>query len=135
MRDGRKKEASKVIQTTRQSNTAHPRQSLFQRKMSCLGWDLNQRHMPPRQLRMNQALYSHLSNNVPSLSPSLPSDGVERAVAFSQYQQYSCSTSGSSLNAVYRHLSQVGRIPDKMRWSVIDRWPVHKGLIQVTDSV
>ena len=34
MRDaeGRKKEASKVKQTTRQSNTAHPRQSLFQRK-------------------------------------------------------------------------------------------------------
>ena len=26
----RKEEASKVIQTTRQSNTAHPRQSLFQ---------------------------------------------------------------------------------------------------------
>ena len=34
MRDeeGRKKEASKVKQTTKQSNTAHPRQSLFQRK-------------------------------------------------------------------------------------------------------
>ena len=32
MRDeeGRKKEASKVKQTTRKSNTAHPRQSLFQ---------------------------------------------------------------------------------------------------------
>ena len=46
MRDaeGRKKEASKVIQTTRQSNTAHPRQSLFLRKMSCLGWDSNPRH-------------------------------------------------------------------------------------------
>ena len=31
MRDeeGRKKEASKIKQTTRQSNTAHPRQSLF----------------------------------------------------------------------------------------------------------
>ena len=30
--EGRKKEASEVKQTTRQSNTAHPRQSLFQRK-------------------------------------------------------------------------------------------------------
>ena len=40
MRDeeGRKKEASKVKQT-RQSNTAHPRQSLFRRKIRCLGWD------------------------------------------------------------------------------------------------
>ena len=45
MRDeeGRKKEASKVKQT-RQSNTAHPRQSLFLRKMSCLGLDSNPRH-------------------------------------------------------------------------------------------
>ena len=32
--EGRKKEASKVKQTTRQSNTAHPRQPLFLRKMS-----------------------------------------------------------------------------------------------------
>ena len=35
----RKEEASKAEQTTRQSNTAHPRQSLFIRKMSSLGWD------------------------------------------------------------------------------------------------
>ena len=31
MREGRKKEASKVKQTTLQSNTTHPRQSLFLR--------------------------------------------------------------------------------------------------------
>ena len=37
----RRKEASKVKQTTKRSNTAHPRQSLFLRKMSCLGWDSN----------------------------------------------------------------------------------------------
>ena len=37
---GRKKEASKVKQTTKQSNTTHPRQSIFQIKMSCLGWDV-----------------------------------------------------------------------------------------------
>ena len=43
-KEGRKKEASKVKQTTRQSNTAHPRQSLFLRKMSCLRWDLNPQH-------------------------------------------------------------------------------------------
>ena len=40
-KEGRKKEASKVKQTTRQSNAAHPRQSFFLRKMSCLGWDSN----------------------------------------------------------------------------------------------
>ena len=46
MRDeeGRKKEASKVKRTTRQSNTAHPRQSLFLRKMSNLEWDSNPRY-------------------------------------------------------------------------------------------
>ena len=35
-KEGRKKEVSKVKQTKRQSNTAHPRQSLFLRKKSCL---------------------------------------------------------------------------------------------------
>ena len=61
MRDaeGRKKEASKVIQTTKQSNAIHPRRSLFQLsqvgfepmtlytldralyQLSCFGWDSN----------------------------------------------------------------------------------------------
>ena len=42
----RKKERSKQMSNkqTRQSNTAHPRQSLFLRKMSCLWWDSNPRH-------------------------------------------------------------------------------------------
>ena len=35
-KEGRKEGRKKVKQTTRQSNTAHPRQSLFLRKMSCL---------------------------------------------------------------------------------------------------
>ena len=33
----RKEEVSKVKQTTKQSNTAHPRQSLFQRKLAASG--------------------------------------------------------------------------------------------------
>ena len=41
--EGRKKEASKVKQT-RQSNTAHPRQSLFLEKTSCFRWDSNPQH-------------------------------------------------------------------------------------------
>ena len=52
MKEGRKKEASKVKQITNQSNTAHPRQSLFQRKMSCLGWDSN-----PQHSNIDRALY------------------------------------------------------------------------------
>ena len=30
-------------------------------------------------------------------------DGVEHVVAFSQYPQYSCTTSGSSMNAIYKY--------------------------------
>uniref|UniRef100_A0A1A8MTQ9 Ferrochelatase n=2 Tax=Nothobranchius TaxID=28779 RepID=A0A1A8MTQ9_9TELE len=56
-------------------------------------------------------------------------DGVERAVAFTQYPQYSCSTTGSSLNAIYRYYSNRGERP-KMRWSVIDRWPTHPLLVE-----
>jgi protoporphyrin/coproporphyrin ferrochelatase len=32
----------------------------------------------------------------------MKADGVQRAVAFTQYPQYSCSTTGSSLNELYR---------------------------------
>uniref|UniRef100_A0A2K6FEJ4 Ferrochelatase, mitochondrial n=1 Tax=Propithecus coquereli TaxID=379532 RepID=A0A2K6FEJ4_PROCO len=56
-------------------------------------------------------------------------DGLERAIAFTQYPQYSCSTTGSSLNAIYRYYNEVGRKPT-MRWSTIDRWPTHRLLIQ-----
>uniref|UniRef100_A0A673IRG1 Ferrochelatase, mitochondrial n=1 Tax=Sinocyclocheilus rhinocerous TaxID=307959 RepID=A0A673IRG1_9TELE len=60
-------------------------------------------------------------------------DGVERALAFTQYPQYSCSTTGSSLNAIYRYYSSRSDRP-KMRWSVIDRWPTHPLLIEVTHT-
>lgn len=58
-------------------------------------------------------------------------DGVTRAIAFTQYPQYSCSTTGSSLNELYRKLStapSTGQAP--ISWSVIDRWPTHPGLIE-----
>ncbi|XP_037661652.1 ferrochelatase, mitochondrial isoform X2 [Choloepus didactylus] len=59
-------------------------------------------------------------------------DGLERAVAFTQYPQYSCSTTGSSLNAIYRHYREMGKKP-AMTWSTIDRWPTHPLLIQVVN--
>ena len=61
-------------------------------------------------------------------------DGVERAVAFTQYPQYSCSTTGSSLNAIYRHYAKHGA-PNHMVWSVIDRWPTHPLLVKVGGRV
>lgn len=58
----------------------------------------------------------------------MESDGVQRAVAFTQYPQYSCSTTGSSLNAIFKHYQL--RKSSAMRWSVIDRWPTHEGLVK-----
>jgi len=56
-------------------------------------------------------------------------DGIERAIAFSQYPQYSCQTTGSGLNTIYRYYAK-NPAPDNMIWSVIDRWPSHPGLIE-----
>ncbi|CAO3621233.1 unnamed protein product [Cunninghamella blakesleeana] len=55
-------------------------------------------------------------------------DGVERAIVFTQYPQYSCSTTGSSMNELHR-----GIVKNKMegiQWSIIDRWPTHPGFIE-----
>lgn len=57
-------------------------------------------------------------------------DGVKRAVAFSQYPQYSCSTTGSSLNELYMQSAKEGGI----EWSVIDRWPTNPGLVDVSEA-
>lgn len=65
-----------------------------------------------------------------------------RAVAFTQYPQYSCSTTGSSLNELWKWRQRlegkkgpVGLVDDgkddgTIKWSVIDRWPVHAGLVE-----
>ena len=64
----------------------------------------------------------------------MKADGVQRAVAFSQYPQYSCSTTGSSLNELHR----VTRGKNgwggsgEIQWSVLDRWPVQEGLVDVS---
>ncbi|KAL8931211.1 MAG: hypothetical protein Q9216_007254, partial [Gyalolechia sp. 2 TL-2023] len=62
-----------------------------------------------------------------------------RAVAFTQYPQYSCSTTGSSLNELWKWRTRLeGRSTTSsppsssspgIKWSVIDRWPTHPGLI------
>lgn len=56
-------------------------------------------------------------------------DGVTRAVAFSQYPQYSCTTTGSSLNHLWREHARLG-LSDAFKWSVIDRWPTQPTFIQ-----
>jgi ferrochelatase len=59
---------------------------------------------------------------------AMATDGVERAVAFTQYPQFSCSTTGSSLNELWRAADRTG-LRDAFEWSIIDRWPVHEGFI------
>ena len=67
-------------------------------------------------------------------------DRPERIVAFTQYPQYSCSTTGSSLNAIARYYLNKSKqsksesdvtTSQEPKWSVIDRWQTHPGFIQV----
>jgi ferrochelatase len=51
-------------------------------------------------------------------------DGVKRVIGFSQYPQYSCSTTGSSLNELYRQLVS-NNLLNEFEWTIIDRWPTH----------
>jgi len=66
---------------------------------------------------------------------AMAADGVERAVAFTQYPQFSCSTTGSSLNELWRAAGRLG-LSHRFEWSVIDRWPVHDGFVAaMTETV
>lgn len=56
-------------------------------------------------------------------------DGVKRAIAFTQYPQYSCSTTGSSLNELWRK-GRSGAVGEGVEWSVIDRWGTHPGFVE-----
>ena len=58
----------------------------------------------------------------------MKADGVQRAVAFSQYPQYSCTTTGSSLNHLWRECLRLG-LEGSFQWSVIDRWHSHPGFV------
>lgn len=70
---------------------------------------------------------------------SMVKDGVTRAVVFTQYPQYSCTTTGSSLNELYRQIKAATEISAKssekggvseISWSLIDRWSGHQKLAQ-----
>ncbi|KAJ0399351.1 hypothetical protein ATCC90586_006806 [Pythium insidiosum] len=59
----------------------------------------------------------------------MKADGVERAIAFSQYPQWSCTTAGSSMNHLWRELERLNMTND-FKWSLIDRWNTHSGYIK-----
>jgi protoporphyrin/coproporphyrin ferrochelatase len=66
---------------------------------------------------------------------AMAADGVTRAVAFTQYPQFSCSTTGSSLNELWRAARRLN-LHERFTWSVIDRWPVHPGFVDaMTETV
>jgi ferrochelatase len=60
-------------------------------------------------------------------------DGIKRAVVFTQYPQYSCSTTGSSLNELYRCLKKSDP-ENEIKWSVIDRWNTHPGFVKAVSQ-
>ncbi len=64
---------------------------------------------------------------------AMKADGITRAVAFTQYPQWSCSTTGSSLNDLWRSLKRTG-LEDAFTWSIIDRWGEHEGFIRAMAS-
>jgi protoporphyrin/coproporphyrin ferrochelatase len=55
-------------------------------------------------------------------------DGITRAVAFTQYPQWSCTTTGSSVNELQRALVRTG-LENHFDWSLIDRWHLHDGFV------
>jgi ferrochelatase len=66
---------------------------------------------------------------------AMKADGVKRAIAFTQYPQFSCSTTGSSLNELWRAAKNV-ELQSEFQWSVIDRWPTHPRFIEaMTETV
>lgn len=60
---------------------------------------------------------------------AMKADGVRRAVAFTQYPQFSCSTTGSSLNELWRAARRLG-LEDAFEWSVLDRWGTHPRFVE-----
>ncbi len=66
---------------------------------------------------------------------AMQADGVERVVAFTQYPQFSCTTTGSSLNELWRATGRL-KLRDAFQWSIIDRWPTHPGFVSaMADTV
>jgi len=64
---------------------------------------------------------------------AMKADGIERAIAFTQYPQWSCTTTGSSLNDLWRALAR-HQLQDAFEWSIVDRWGEHDGFVRSVAS-
>jgi ferrochelatase len=58
----------------------------------------------------------------------MQADGVTRAIAFSQYPQWSCSTTGAGINELWREAMRLN-LREAFSWSLIDRWHTHDAFI------
>lgn len=94
-------------------------------------------HKPYVAFRYANPLTEHMYEQL--LADGFGNGKGGRAVAFTQYPQYSCSTTGSSLNELWKWRQRLegrpaaaGTAPSDgtINWSVIDRWPVHAGLVE-----
>ena len=78
-------------------------------------------------------MYTSLNLDTPPSTAQALSDmkaqGITRAVALSMYPQYSCSTTGSSLNELHKE-SKLIDPSNSIKWSTIDRWPTNLGLVE-----
>lgn len=93
-------------------------------------------HQPYVAFRYANPLTEHMYEQL--LADGFGGGKGGRAVAFTQYPQYSCSTTGSSLNELWKWRNRLegkratGEVDPAgaITWSVIDRWPVHPGLVE-----
>ncbi|EHY57066.1 ferrochelatase hem15 [Exophiala dermatitidis] len=93
-------------------------------------------HKPYVAFRYADPLTEHMYEQL--LRDGFGNGNGGRAVAFTQYPQYSCSTTGSSLNELWKWRNRLegkratgeAQPPGAITWSVIDRWPTHPGLVE-----
>lgn len=64
---------------------------------------------------------------------AMAADGVRRAVVLTMYPQWSCATTGSSLNELARAMARTGHA-QRFEWSLIDRWPLHDGFVRAMSA-
>lgn len=62
-------------------------------------------------------------------------DGVTSVIAFSQYAQYCCNTTGSSINSLARYYLERNIEKPPFRLSFVDRWPQNPGLVAAFKSL
>ncbi len=91
-----------------------------------------------RRMEWREPWPSHSTHNTaapPQVTLTAPDISMSLSLqkSFNKILCLTCVWSGSSLNAIYKYYSSRSDRP-KMSWSVIDRWPTHPLLIEVTHT-